>query len=103
MQRLNYKNIFYLRLDLRVDLRGDLRGDLRVDLRGDLRGDLRVDLRGDLRVDLRRDLRGDLRRCGDAPLHLRFLGHGLLSPPLVHKFLQAQYRAVSLSFAVSHL
>jgi hypothetical protein len=95
LQRLNYKNIFYLRLDLRVDLRGDLRIDLR--------GDLRVDLRSDLRVDLRGDLRVDLRRCGDAPLQLRLFGQLLLSPPLVHKFLQAQNRAVSLSLAVSHL
>jgi hypothetical protein len=100
---------FYLRLDFLLGdfLLGDfLLGDFLLGdfLLGDfLLGELRL---GDFSGDLRGDLRGDflLRDLsGDVPLHLRFLGHGLLSPPFDQRFLQAQNRAVSLSLAVSHL
>ena len=93
--------------------RDDFRGDFLffADFFTDLRLDLTntdflffVDFLTDRRLDDLRDgdfLLRDL--AGDAPLHLRFLGHGLLSPPFDQRFLQAQNRAVSLSLAVSHL
>ena len=66
------------------------------------------DLRRRGERDLRRRGERDLRRRGeydllDTPLHLCPFGQLFLLPPLDHKFLHAQYRADSLSFAEEHL